>query len=369
MQNMNPFYMLKDVYLVFGSACNIHCRHCLQGPAANHFCVRENKDISDDVINFLVEWSQFNIVDDNEKFGKHLIMWGGEPLIYFDLIVELVNKLKLAGFNFSVSLNIVTNGVMLNQRHIDFFKLNNFKVILSYDLPNMSNVRNIIPDKRQIELWKQVKRKGVNSVITAGNIDILKCIKMAHSMFPDARVSILWVLVPWNMPEDIYAFKPGEIRKSLSGVLKYYRYHPVDQAFNDFFGEVFSFGTCNTGMDFKSRLLTKGISNCAQGYKQLALHIDGTVSFCCCNDFYIGKITEDYDVLRDRLKEKFLLDLPSGCFECKYLDMCRVRCPNGVKTDDGKEYVHCRYLKEFYGFILENKTEIIRLLENYDSHH
>lgn len=57
--------------------------------------------------------------------------FGGEPLIKFQLMKDIVNELDSMENNIEISYGITTNLVLLNQEIIDFFIRNQVSIMVS----------------------------------------------------------------------------------------------------------------------------------------------------------------------------------------------------------------------------------------------
>lgn len=93
------------------TACNFACPYCFE-PKKNP------KTISDEVIEKTVEF-----VTSNKSLKELYITWyGGEPLLAFDQITKLYEKLKALDTPELKSQTIITNGYHFNDDVISFFK-------------------------------------------------------------------------------------------------------------------------------------------------------------------------------------------------------------------------------------------------------
>jgi len=81
-------YLLQKITIVLGPACNILCRHCLQSKAKN---MKWEQRLDDSFIEALVDWSNNVKIYKRLLFKKPMLLfYGGEPLLYFDRMKELV---------------------------------------------------------------------------------------------------------------------------------------------------------------------------------------------------------------------------------------------------------------------------------------
>lgn len=140
------------------SCCNFYCPYCFEKNKTNH-------TMTDKVIDDL-----FSFINKNEKAKKINLMWyGGEPLLAFEKIKTILNRLHN---EVSIPINnhsMITNGYLFNKEVCNFFKeypLNDIQITLDGDaethnakrftrtdhstfnkiIENIDNIFNELPD-------------------------------------------------------------------------------------------------------------------------------------------------------------------------------------------------------------------------------
>lgn len=108
---------LNTLYIVLNRDCNFDCGYCFLPP--------EHRRIDPDDARRAIE-----LLDETDRPFKHIVFYGGEPLISFDLIRELVAE---TGDEWGYSL--ATNGSLIDEEIAQFFVEHDFKVSLSVDGP------------------------------------------------------------------------------------------------------------------------------------------------------------------------------------------------------------------------------------------
>ena len=137
---------IRSIALNVAEQCNLRCTYCFAGEGD----YGKNSLLKKDVALKAIE----ELAKDKENF--HVSFFGGEPLLNFSLIERVVDFCKQQPTNFTYA--ITTNGTLLQQRHVDFFNANNFKVTISYDGPVAhDHQRGTINQKYSSE--KLVKKK------------------------------------------------------------------------------------------------------------------------------------------------------------------------------------------------------------------
>lgn len=120
--------------------CNLRCKYCIYSETGNnnqrhHTSKMMSRDIAFEAINFYYKHS----VDSDEAIVG---FYGGEPLLAFDLIVEVVEYVKKLFFGKEIVFFITTNATLLSDNIIDFLVKNNFRIAFSLDGPKETQNRN-----------------------------------------------------------------------------------------------------------------------------------------------------------------------------------------------------------------------------------
>ena len=85
--------VLKKIYLMLGPACNLKCRHCYETDQPQP---RLKKQIHPDV------WTYLDRIRVGRTQPMKLTFWGGEPLLYWPLIREVVERFGKGAFDYWV---------------------------------------------------------------------------------------------------------------------------------------------------------------------------------------------------------------------------------------------------------------------------
>ena len=109
-------------------ACNLACKYCFVEQNPHYMTLETAKDAT----HYLLE----NLEKRNKKFNKNerarITFFGGEPMLLYDeIIVPLVNYIREN--NLPVDFGMTTNGTLLNEERIKFFRKNKFDLLLSID--------------------------------------------------------------------------------------------------------------------------------------------------------------------------------------------------------------------------------------------
>ncbi|MBU1177091.1 radical SAM protein [Patescibacteria group bacterium] len=178
MTSIKNLYFNKDIYrlrLAVTTACVLRCKYC--------FVRKTNK-----VIPYQIAIKAINLLLESRGSEKLLMIYGGEPLLCFDVLKRIINfaQNKARLLNKSLIISIGTNGVLLNQEKLDFFKKTNIKLAISLDgqkkfhnkarvLNNKKGSFDLIFDKLPL-VFKNIKKE--NACVLFGVLP-----SSAHAMY------------------------------------------------------------------------------------------------------------------------------------------------------------------------------------------
>ena len=158
------------------SACNLNCKYCFYNKVKP---VTESISMDYDVMENIIEKS---FVITNDFSVVNFNFQGGEPLLagkhYFEEFINKVNQLKEGRI---VNYTVQTNGTLIDDAWVKFFKANNFLVGLSIDgfkeNNNIYRIDNNNSDTHQkiIKGYDLLKSSGIDTniltVLTSNLID------------------------------------------------------------------------------------------------------------------------------------------------------------------------------------------------------
>lgn len=176
-QNSNSAYINKlrvDEITVFVTEnCNLKCSYCYE----------KNKrlNIIFDVIKFK---NQIEEMIKNNNIAKVLkiVFFGGEPILFFSKVKEIVFELNK--LNLYIKYSISTNGTLLNDEVVDFFVQNNFLIMISLDAPKylhdqnrrykLNNVSTYLDIVENINKYSKVLSINIRQTLTKFNFDLFE---------------------------------------------------------------------------------------------------------------------------------------------------------------------------------------------------
>lgn len=124
---VNP---LQQLILNITERCNLRCRYCTYGGIYAHRRGHSNKDMS-------LDTAQAAVHRFLENLGEEpcLSFYGGEPLLRFDLIEEVIAYTE-AHTKRQLGYTITTNGTLLTTPVCDYLRAKRFNILVSLDGPH-----------------------------------------------------------------------------------------------------------------------------------------------------------------------------------------------------------------------------------------
>lgn len=156
---MSKFLKRKvhTVFLMLGNNCNMNCKYCLQHPLVTRQLTNK---VNPEIYDFLKECAEELGV--NQKL--HIQFYGGEPLLYFETIKEVVKHTKDYCW-----FSVITNGKAVTKEMVTFFNTYNMPVTISWDGPNVLETRGYdvfaVEEKRKLLL--DIEQLGLSAVLSS----------------------------------------------------------------------------------------------------------------------------------------------------------------------------------------------------------
>ena len=155
-----------EVILKVTNACNLKCRYCYNKDA-DHSEATLSLDRFEKLLNVLL--TGYNLI--------HIIWHGGEPLCagldYFKAAMDVEKRVHIQS-SVLIENSIQTNGTLINDDWIAFFRENDFKVGISFDGVNNDKYRQ--GTSKTLAAMKRLKKAGIrfgcNAVVADNDYDL-----------------------------------------------------------------------------------------------------------------------------------------------------------------------------------------------------
>jgi uncharacterized protein len=146
----NSFASSNHISLEVTEKCNLKCKYCIYGDYYNHYSHRDCSDMKFETAKTLIDYKLkqwFSHHNNNAKITKLISFYGGEPLLNFKLIEQVVEYTKKLSISNDIKFmyNITVNGVLLD-KYMDFLIENNFFIAISLDGNEQHNQYRVFPN-------------------------------------------------------------------------------------------------------------------------------------------------------------------------------------------------------------------------------
>ncbi|ADQ39787.1 Radical SAM domain protein [Caldicellulosiruptor acetigenus I77R1B] len=132
-----------QLILIITESCNLRCKYCIYNEHYPYYRTYSNKNMNFEVAKRAIDL-YFELYQKKKENGLKrppmISFYGGEPLIGYKLIKEIVNYCKM--FDYDVQFYITTNGTLLNNDIIEFLVDNSFNIAISLDGNKANHNRN-----------------------------------------------------------------------------------------------------------------------------------------------------------------------------------------------------------------------------------
>lgn len=309
---------IDSIILILGRGCNMNCPHCNQ----NHPDMYASScEVSNKFIDWLKNWAS-----SSNKKSKKICFWGGEPLIYWDKIVLIVEALKnIKGIVFC----IVTNGLLLDDEKIRYMEDNYFSISLSYDAPEPLLLRSDVPGDDVITRFNSYSRNKVVIAVYTSKYSLVDIYKGIAEIFPGADRTWGFIRAGEGVPPELSAFPVGKVKKDIIDLYDYYLKDDKKSDLSKFFKDWYVvINTLKNAPTSSFELLKKyPVHYCRHNVNKLSLDLSGNVYLCQNGHKIIGNVF--VSSLADIQEENFKLlrkNIPVRCLDCKWLGTCSSGC-------------------------------------------
>lgn len=345
--------------------CNLECNYCYLDKGNN-----QNKEITKEILNKAIA-----IFLKLPSKKKTLNFSGGEPLLRFGTIKEIIEPLRQFKNTANLNYSLVSNGTLLNKSHFDFFKENGIVCKISLD-----GVKKAHDRQRPFK-----SKKGGSSYER-----IIKNIKTIHKedsvgismvFTPQAAGSLLTNIKSlWEngfhdidfFPQNNKQWSKNDLRKIESSFKKVKKFI------------ILTFKKATTEKDIFRNSFLQYLAQKDSSKKNILcdrIHLGWDGQFYCCGKVFslpeqerkqygIGNVKDGIDNTRRlsllRQGEREIKNLTGvECQKCRYANYCFCRIGSFIyfssRTGDFKKYFfqHC-YISKIY---IQTFLQIIKELK------
>lgn len=326
---------IKALCLNIAHDCNLRCKYCFADEGEYKGC-REimSPEIGKKAIDFVIKHS-------GPRKNIEVDLFGGEPLMAFDVVKEIVEyaKVREKEENKNIRFTMTTNATLLTDEIMDYLDKNMGNIVLSIDgrkeVNDKVRVRvdgsgcydSILPKiKKMVDMRDKSKQYYARGTFTRNNTDFFEDIKhLAKEGFDEISIE------PVVLPED----HPLSLREEdLPKIFEQYDklYHEMLKNHRE--GKEFKFYHFNININ-GGPCVYKRISGCGAGHEYVAITPSGDIypchQFVGNKNFIMGTVFED-DIdteISNEFKEANIYKKPK-CMEC----WARFYCSGGCQANN-----------------------------------
>lgn len=352
---------ISSITLMVVQDCNLRCKYCYGGDGQYSEKGFMSLDIAKESVDFLMKNSS------REKVS--IVFFGGEPLVNFTLIKEVVAYSKELGKEYGkdVRFSMTTNATLVNEEIASFLKENKFTITISIDGDEEThNINRYYANKRgsykDVLKGIEILKKSEVSIIARGTISP-ENINMTKSVdhLIDLDFKTLFLSEALNLFDKEEDFE--NLNKHYEEMVDQYR----EYLKNGEYDRLYKNKTVKKILD---RLGSIGIRNkfCGAMINTITIDKDGYIypchRFVANKEYKIGNIRSG--IIEDRYEEFVQRDLKltsrEKCFSCWAYKICGGGCPNENLLATGKcndpYEKKCEVFKKYVENILDLYLEL-----------
>jgi len=361
---------LSKVTLQLTQGCNFRCKYCVYSEEGKpRQRSHSEKTMSFETAKKAIDFFQEHSVDSkNVNIG----FYGGEPLLEYPLLKEVVNYAKERFRGKKLTFSITTNATLLNEEIITYFQEHDFGLLISLDGPKeINDLNRVFPDGtgtfdeiiKSIELISKVspeyaERLMINMVVDPNND--FDCYNLAEfegerlrrSMFSSSVVENDYGDAGTVFSED-YSWKSEY--QSFLAVLSHFGRFPEESV-----SPLAEAGVKSAVRDYsrianggKLRAVDLPSGPCIPGQMRLFVNVDEKLLPCervseKSHDMSIGTLSEGFDYQRAEkiLNVAKLMDADcKNCWAFRYCTLCVKKADDGTALSKAAIQTHCQSIK------------------------
>ncbi len=126
---------LNQVILELTERCSNRCKYCAYSGKYRYNRPHGQSDMSLETAIKAVEYFMGKSRGNKDENPPAITFYGGEPLLCFNLIKEVVESIRKKGAFETYRFSLTTNGILLNDEIVEYFSKNNISIWISLDGP------------------------------------------------------------------------------------------------------------------------------------------------------------------------------------------------------------------------------------------
>ena len=207
----------QHLLLVVTESCNLRCRYCIFSDEYPFVCPTTGSTMSHDTAIAATRYYLEQVARIRRKNPNHPVVitfYGGEPLLNYPVIEAVIAYVRSQGIR-NVTFSISTNGLLLNDKIVDYFVENEVSIAVSLDGPQSEHDRN------------RVRENGKGSFA-----QVLSRLERLWSRYPDYPYLVFLVTYDFGTNlEEVRRFFASDLRFRKSLMM----FSQVSSSFTDYY--------------------------------------------------------------------------------------------------------------------------------------
>lgn len=343
---------VRVVFIMFGDACNLQCKYCMQHELIESPTAIHTQTINKDIYKFIE-----GLVNDSKDMVD-IRFYGGEPLLFFDQIKEVVKEIR--SMELPVMFSIITNGKLLTLDIVNYFNDNGVSVAISWDGDNVEKTRgyNALVDKKDIIM--KLNNLCIDGVMTPYSylMDFMKQAYAFVAEYNKTNESFTYINYDTLMKfmstnKEIGDIDLDEVSKQsyavANAVYDVLTNEKEPTELERYYGDCFK--ACVAAIASFDENADNTFTRCGNGVSVINVNLKGELYLCHNTNSPFSTIYDSKESYMEKLRveDKTIENVKSDeCKNCEAFPICRGGCPLVTKADRSIEKSYCDIQRAFY---------------------
>ena len=346
---MQSFVEIERICLILGMACNFKCRYCIQKHLAPPHI---SKHPSKKVLEFINEQAQRRPRQISKRVPLKVQFFGGEPLLYFKTIQEVISKVQEPNIEWS----LVTNASLLTDEMVDYLNEHKVRVNVSWNgrLSDRIRTDNVLMDSALVKRIARLDQFTIDGVLSAYCQDPYQLREDVAKVFGRAvptKFSFMEVdeSTPLDLLNyDLHAWKQTCDRMAQAALTQFLRGNFSNSDWESVFYRRYIFAYYDT---IEGR--RKGSNHGFEGGR-VNVDLDGRIWFCNHAVEQIGAVEDrclDVNQRAQACIDALIAKNKQHCTLCSWFPFCNLGCPR--QKESLLTNKQCHFLAIFFSSVAD----------------
>jgi len=161
---------MSSITLELTERCNLRCKYCVYSETNSDYRTFGENDMSIETAKKSIDFLMTHSPNDKKVY---IGFYGGEPLLRFQVIKEIINYVEEVYSNREVMYSMTSNMTLMTEEMAEFLtKVKNFSIVVSMDGPEeVYNMQRVFPNgkgaflaaMKGLDIYMKAKKDSINS--------------------------------------------------------------------------------------------------------------------------------------------------------------------------------------------------------------